>query len=554
MKPSASYSATYRRTSSTRFSVSSTGDGSGSIDLRELQAAVRPPASSANTSAQPSPSPARPPLRLQQNDAAGRNNSAFGTRVLEGVVMSEGGTEDEDAVVDTLRAALVLHRVRVIDMFKKWDTDQSGKISLMEFRGGLAVIGLVAPLTAMTNLFNTFDADGSGAVEYEEMARALKPRRMDHGDDAAAAAPVVSRFALRKGGLAKRGSFLCSALASAGQDAAQMTPQERLRKALADNVARVIDLFREWDVNGDGVVSKGEFSRALHSLGLTQERTLARAVFDTFDIDGSGEISIGEMDVALKPRPAPPDPYIPNPRQKLLVPPIPMAGHPALGTPSPSPTAQSHSARNHHAAIPPIEANVATLKPTSARISAQEFGSVPPLGLSAPGSRPLPRMYSPRQFISPRNSPRRVQDDKWFEMLAQKNKLPPPSRCAPLGDPVAAECWPQQPRPPSTLPQSTRGPRPTPRGDSCVLLGESPSPPHTRAPALVKVLPRKRTATRHRPNTATKSRHELDAFEERVGAMVEERRRRAAVPVSVARSVGAGEGDSLLRLCCAPRE
>ena len=32
--------------------------------------------------------------------------------------------------------------------------------------------------------------------------------------------------------------------------------QEQLRQILVDNAARVIDLFRDWDDNGDGKVSK----------------------------------------------------------------------------------------------------------------------------------------------------------------------------------------------------------------------------------------------------------------------------------------------------------
>ena len=32
--------------------------------------------------------------------------------------------------------------------------------------------------------------------------------------------------------------------------------QEQLRQILVDNAVRVIDLFRDWDDNGDGKVSK----------------------------------------------------------------------------------------------------------------------------------------------------------------------------------------------------------------------------------------------------------------------------------------------------------
>ena len=37
---------------------------------------------------------------------------------------------------------------------------------------------------------------------------------------------------------------------------------------LTTNAVRVIDLFREWDEDGDGIVSKKEFRRAMPLLGL----------------------------------------------------------------------------------------------------------------------------------------------------------------------------------------------------------------------------------------------------------------------------------------------
>jgi len=44
--------------------------------------------------------------------------------------------------------------------------------------------------------------------------------------------------------------------------------QEQLRRVLTTNAVRVIDLFREWDEDGDGIVSKKEFRRAMPLLGL----------------------------------------------------------------------------------------------------------------------------------------------------------------------------------------------------------------------------------------------------------------------------------------------
>ena len=44
--------------------------------------------------------------------------------------------------------------------------------------------------------------------------------------------------------------------------------QEQLRQILIDNAVRVIDLFRDWDDDGDGRVSKKEFRKAMKMLGM----------------------------------------------------------------------------------------------------------------------------------------------------------------------------------------------------------------------------------------------------------------------------------------------
>ena len=71
--------------------------------------------------------------------------------------------------------------------------------------------------------------------------------------------------------------------------------QASLRSALAQNAVRVMDLFAEWDTNGDHVVSKAEFRKAIGQLGFAVTRPHIDSVFDTFDHDGSGEITYKEL-------------------------------------------------------------------------------------------------------------------------------------------------------------------------------------------------------------------------------------------------------------------
>ena len=49
-----------------------------------------------------------------------------------------------------------------------------------------------------------------------------------------------------------------------------------------------MDLFREWDEDGDGEVSKKEFRKAMPLLGIVAPREVVDMLFDTFDPDLSG--------------------------------------------------------------------------------------------------------------------------------------------------------------------------------------------------------------------------------------------------------------------------
>ena len=58
---------------------------------------------------------------------------------------------------------------------------------------------------------------------------------------------------------------------------------------------RVIDLFREWDADGDGQVSKKEFRKAMPLLGVDFPKDVIDGLFDEFDVDGGGSIGYAEL-------------------------------------------------------------------------------------------------------------------------------------------------------------------------------------------------------------------------------------------------------------------
>jgi len=75
---------------------------------------------------------------------------------------------------------------------------------------------------------------------------------------------------------------------------------EQLKAALDKNQTKVLDLFREWDADGDGNVSRKEFIKAMPILGLDAPKEAINAVFDEFDPDGSGSVSYHELKKMLR--------------------------------------------------------------------------------------------------------------------------------------------------------------------------------------------------------------------------------------------------------------
>ena len=81
--------------------------------------------------------------------------------------------------------------------------------------------------------------------------------------------------------------------------------QLQIAAALRQNAGKVLDLFREWDANGDGEVSKKEFRKAMPAIGLDVSVLEVDALFDSWDWDGGGALNLRELSKVLKSPPPP---------------------------------------------------------------------------------------------------------------------------------------------------------------------------------------------------------------------------------------------------------
>ena len=78
------------------------------------------------------------------------------------------------SVTQQLRDFLSANKARVTDLFRSWDADDGGTIERGEFRKAMGRLGVLAQATVVDALFDAFDKDASGILEFSELERVLK--------------------------------------------------------------------------------------------------------------------------------------------------------------------------------------------------------------------------------------------------------------------------------------------------------------------------------------------------------------------------------------------
>jgi Ca2+-binding EF-hand superfamily protein len=144
------------------------------------------------------------------------------------------------------------------DFFASVDNNGDGLLDLQEFEGVLQQLGVVMPSEhALKGLFDMLDQEGSGSISMKELQLSLRWVR------SCEQCQKLRSHAYTFDGI--------------------LSIQQQIRRALAANAVRVMDLFREWDENGDGLLSAKEFRSAMPLIGIYAAREEIDELFNSMD-------------------------------------------------------------------------------------------------------------------------------------------------------------------------------------------------------------------------------------------------------------------------------
>ena len=227
--------------------------------------------------------------------------------------------EDKSGKVDmaeylmwSLKDALARSSSRVVDLFRSWDEDRSGTVDKKEFGKAVRALGFDVDQTACDAVFDSLDDDKSGALEYKELnimlrqgfgseaTKANLKRMKGKQRDTSRGAKLTAKN-VNQNYVASRAAALPPMVKLSYRDAEKSVP-EQIKDILAEHQVRLIDLFREWDDDGNGAIDKKELRTAVSALGYSAPKAAIDALFDSIDDNGNGWIEFHELKEALSDR------------------------------------------------------------------------------------------------------------------------------------------------------------------------------------------------------------------------------------------------------------
>ena len=183
-----------------------------------------------------------------------------------------------EPISEQLKAALSKNSVRIISLFKSWDNDGDGTISLEELETGLRTLGLDVPAAYIDEIYTSWDIDGNGTLTLKELATVRTQHHHEAFDevdlDESPGAPPCRAAAEWH----TRRTIHILTLFKSWDEVMLRIYRNRTRAHRATcNVIHVTlyayadiilsrHLFALWKQDGDGMVSKSEFETGLRTV------------------------------------------------------------------------------------------------------------------------------------------------------------------------------------------------------------------------------------------------------------------------------------------------
>jgi Ca2+-binding EF-hand superfamily protein len=209
-----------------------------------------------------------------------------------------GGTIDADEYMAfALTDAFERSAAHLVDLFSDWDADGGGSVDKVEFRNVVRSFGFECRDALIDKLFARFDLQSTGELSLGMVSRRLQAE-MNERESRGRRMAELRCLQWRASAKVVQ---LIDPVALDPKLSARAGARSRILGTLRAQQARVMDLFRSWDADGDALISKTEFRQAVLVLGLDGvPRKQVDELFDELDKDGSGEISFNEMRDAIK--------------------------------------------------------------------------------------------------------------------------------------------------------------------------------------------------------------------------------------------------------------
>ena len=218
-----------------------------------------------------------------------------------------GKIEMHEYLIWSLKDCLARASTRLVVIFQKWDEDGNGAIDEAEFYRAVRALGMPVDREDTDAVFKLLDADGSGTIQYKELNEKL---RQGIGSELAKrnlsrAPPKPDRSRTAKLNAKNLNMNYTTARVAALPETVKLdassgvTVQEQLRQILKANNVKLVELFADWDEDGNGGLDKKEFRKGIIAMGYDAPNKDIDAIFDSMNEDGNKYLEISELNKAL---------------------------------------------------------------------------------------------------------------------------------------------------------------------------------------------------------------------------------------------------------------